>query len=94
MPKMLVVCITSTEKLGSQLAIRDPIRERGDFRTNSLVKQNKLKDGIRLTIKVEEVVVLVDMWSSICSSSYWPNVVLQSSDLLLAPRLASISINV
>lgn len=24
MPRMLVVCITSTEKLGSQLAIRDP----------------------------------------------------------------------
>lgn len=26
MPKMLVVCITSTEKLGSQLAIREPNR--------------------------------------------------------------------
>lgn len=28
MPRMLVVCITSTEKLGSQLAIRDPETER------------------------------------------------------------------
>jgi len=27
MPKILVVCITSTEKLGSQLAMRDPGRE-------------------------------------------------------------------
>lgn len=27
MPKILVVCITSTEKLGSQLAMRDPENE-------------------------------------------------------------------
>lgn len=27
MPRMLEVCITSTEKLGSQLAMRDPARE-------------------------------------------------------------------
>ena len=32
MPKILVVCITSTEKLGSQLAMRDPGREWMDFR--------------------------------------------------------------
>lgn len=31
MPRMLVVCITSTEKLGSQLAMRDPIRQKVDF---------------------------------------------------------------
>lgn len=31
MPKILVVCITSTEKLGSQLAIRDPIRRMHRF---------------------------------------------------------------
>lgn len=31
MPKMLVVCITSTEKLGSQLAMRDPVGEHMDF---------------------------------------------------------------
>lgn len=31
MPKILVVCITSTEKLGSQLAMRDPVRECMDF---------------------------------------------------------------
>lgn len=30
MPRMLVVCITSTEKLGSQLAMRDPVRKEVD----------------------------------------------------------------
>lgn len=31
MPRILVVCITSTEKLGSQLAMRDPVRECMNF---------------------------------------------------------------
>ncbi len=48
----------------------------------------------RLTIKVEEVIVLVDMWPSICSSSYWADVVFQTPALLLASRLAPVPINV
>lgn len=31
MPKILVVCITSTEKLGSQLAMRDPVEQCTDI---------------------------------------------------------------
>lgn len=33
MPKMLEVCITSTEKLGNQLAMRDPAGECKIFST-------------------------------------------------------------
>lgn len=33
MPRMLVVCMTSTEKLGSQLAMRDPEGERAEIYT-------------------------------------------------------------
>lgn len=44
-----------------------------------------------LTIKVEEVIVLVDMWSSICWRPCWAHVVLQPpAALLLVPRLASV----
>lgn len=35
MPRMLDVCITSTEKLGSQLAMRDPAREHRGVLANS-----------------------------------------------------------
>lgn len=52
------------------------------------------KSTTRLTVKVEEVIVLVDMWSSICSSSYWADVVFQTPALLLASRLAPVPINV
>lgn len=48
----------------------------------------------RITIKVEEVIVLVDMWSGICSGSYWADVVFQTPALLLSSRLALVSINV
>ena len=36
MPRMLVVCITSTEKLGSQLAIRDPKTNKNPAQIRSL----------------------------------------------------------
>lgn len=105
MPKILVVCITSTEKLGSQLAIRDPVREYMDFMIHCLTHSLSVSGNStttfslgflsdRLTIKVEEVVVLVDMWSGIWSGSYRADVVFQTSALLLASRLAPISINV
>lgn len=37
MPRMLDVCITSTEKLGSQLAMRDPAREHRGISEYSLM---------------------------------------------------------
>lgn len=98
---MLVVCITSTEKLGSQLAMRDPVRKRDGFYCDgqgSKVNLTQLKihpwSCTTLTIKVEEVIMLVDVWSGICSSSYWAHVLLQTSALLLAPHLASVPADV
>lgn len=97
MPRMLVVCITSTEKLGSQLAMRDPVRRRGGFYCEGRVlKVNLIQMKVHLwicttlTIKVEEV-IMVDVWSGICSSSNRANVLLQTSALLLAPHLASVT---
>lgn len=49
---------------------------------------------LTLTIKVEEVVMLVAVWSGICSSSYWAHVLLHTSALLLAPLLASVPADV
>lgn len=48
----------------------------------------------RRTIKVEEVIVLVDMWSGICSSPDWANVVFHAATLLLVSGLAPVPINV
>lgn len=98
MPRMLVVCITSTEKLGNQLAMRDPVKKVvniynfivTDEVSNVNLKQLKITPciGLILTIKVEEVIVLVDVWSGICSSSNWAHVLLHTCALLLAPLLA------
>lgn len=100
-PKILVVCITSTEKLGSQLAIRDPVEKCIDlihYQEQTLCKVTLPLDCLqicnRLTIKVEEMVVLVDMWSSISSSSYRTNVVFHAPTLLLASRLAAVPTDV
>lgn len=100
MPRMLVVCITSTEKLGSQLAMRDPVGRRGGFYCDERVfKVNRIQLNVHLwiyttlTIKVEEV-IMVDVWSGICGSSYRAHVLLQTSALLLAPHLASVPADV
>lgn len=108
MPRMLVVCITSTEKLGNQLAIRDPADQRGHADTGPtpcprVVKQNPNMDLIRLrlvpgpalTIEVEEVIgVLVDVCPGVCSSSGRVQVLFQTRSLLLAPHLASVPTDV
>lgn len=47
MPRMLVVCITSTEKLGSQLAMRDPVRRGGGFyRDGQVLKVNLIRTKV------------------------------------------------
>lgn len=48
----------------------------------------------RLTIKVEEVIVLVDVWPGFWSGSYWANVVFQSRTLLLVSARSPIPTNV
>lgn len=98
MPRMLVVCMTSTEKLGNQLAMRDPVRKVvkiynqivTDEVTNVNLKQLKISPwiGLILTIKVEEVIVLVDVWSGICNSSDRDHVLFHTCALLLVPLLA------
>lgn len=102
MPRMLVVCITSTEKLGSQLAMRDPVRKEVDVIVTDKASRWTCLIQLKthtwfcttLTIKVEEVIMLVDVWSGICSSSYWAHVLLQTRALLLAPHLASVPADV
>lgn len=93
---MLVVCITSTEKLGSQLAIRDPVRQMHGFLNLAVTQSPSVLGHVSstLTIKVEEVIVLVDMWSGIWGSSNWANVVLQTPTLLRASCLAPIPTNI
>lgn len=93
---MLVVCITSTEKLGSQLAIRDPVRQMHGFLILAVTQSPSVLGHVSstLTIKVEEVIVLVDMWSGIWGGSNWANVVLQTPTLLRASCLAPIPINI
>lgn len=97
MPRMLVVCITSTEKLGNQLAMRDPVRKVVNIynlivtdESNVNLKRLKISPwrGLILTIKVEEVIVLVDVWSGICNSSDGDHVLLHTCALLLVPLLA------
>lgn len=97
MPKILVVCITSTEKLGSQLAMRDPARTCRQKTTAESWFSPQLTAGSvsgRPTIKVEEVIVLVDVWPSFWSSTYWANVVFQPRTLLLVSTRSSVPINV
>lgn len=49
----------------------------------------------QLTIKVEEVIVLIDVWTCVCWRPCWAHVVLHPAGaLLLVPRLACVPTDV
>lgn len=84
--------------------MRDPVRKVVniynliviDEVSNVNLKQLKIAPwiGLILTIKVEEVIVLVDVWSGICNSSDRDHVLFHTCTLLLVPFLAFLSADV
>lgn len=117
MPRTLVVCMTSTEKLGSQLAMREPEgrdrersegeHERGEETQLQLCCTAQHRTGLHctglhctglhaspdaLTVKVEEVVLLVDVWPGVGPGPGGQIIIQQlpASLLPLAPALADV----
>lgn len=64
------------------------------FKVNLIQQKIHPRICTTLTVKVEEVIMLVDVWPGVGGSSCWAHVLLQTSTLLLAPHLASISADV